>query len=109
MAGLLTTSSVLMCPHGGTVTATTSNARAKAAGSFILRATDTFLVAGCPFVVAGSPHPCVRVQWVQAAARSKAVSDFTLTQDSVGLCAAGDGAVQGTVLISATQPRVSGL
>ena len=109
MASLLTTSSVLMCPHGGTVTATTTNTRAQAGGGFLVRASDTFVIAGCAFTLpSGTPHPCATVQWVVAATRSQAVGDFTLTEESVGLCIAPDGAPQGTVLINTTQPQVSG-
>jgi hypothetical protein len=108
MPGLLTTASTLMCPHGGTVTATTSNTRAKTAAGFLLRASDTFLVAGCPFILGLVPHPCVRVQWVQPAARGKAAGDFLLTEASVGLCIAPDSAPQGTVLVVATAPDVQG-
>jgi hypothetical protein len=108
MPALLTAASVMMCPHGGTVQAVTANSRAQAAGSFLLRASDTFLVAGCPFALGPVPHPCVQVQWVQPAAGSKAVGDFALTEASVGLCIAPDQAVQGTVLILAAQPRVAG-
>jgi len=98
----------MMCPHGGTVTATTSNTRAKAAGVFLLRASDTFTIAGCTFVAGIVPHPCVQVRWVQPALQSKAGGDFLLNEASVGLCVAPDQAVQGTVLILATQPKVAG-
>ena len=109
MANLLNSSSMMMCPHGGTVTAITTNARAKAAGDFILRSSDTFIIAGCPFTIGPAPHPCVQVQWVQTDTRSQVISDFTLSEASVGLCVAPDQAVQGTVLVSFTQPRVSGI
>src|SRR4051812_45821108 len=109
MAGLLNTSSLMMCPHGGTVQATSTNTRAKAAGDFILRPSDVFLIAGCPFVAGVVPHPCVRVQWVVPAARVQAMGDFVLTEQSVGLCLAADAAPQGTVMIMFTQPRVSGV
>lgn len=109
MAGLLNTSSVLMCPHGGTVSAISSNTRVMAAGDPVLRASDTFMVAGCPFVIGVVPHPCVQVQWVQPDTESQVLSDFTLSESSVGLCVAADMAVQGTALIVFTQPRVSGL
>lgn len=108
MGQLLNTSSVMMCPHGGTVSAASSNTKAKAGGDFILRPSDTFTIAGCILNISGSPHPCVSVQWLVSALRSKAAGDFTLTTDSVGLCLAGDQAPQGTVLINSTQPRVSG-
>lgn len=108
MAGLLNISSVMMCPHGGMVSAITTNTRVQATGDFVLRSSDTFLIAGCPFVIGIVPHPCVQVQWVQPALRSQVISDFTLTEESVGLCVAPDMAVQGTVLILFTQPQVSG-
>jgi hypothetical protein len=108
MANLLTTSSVMMCPHGGTINAISSNTKTKAAGSYLLRSSDTFIIAGCPLNIAGAPHPCMQVQWVQTALKSKAIGDFNLTLDSVGLCVAADQAVQGTVLINTAQPKVSG-
>jgi hypothetical protein len=97
-----------MCPHGGTVMPVSSNTKTTAAGSPILRATDTFTVAGCPLVIGVVPHPCVTVQWVQPAVQSTVLSDSTLTEQSVGLCQAADQAVQGTVLVVFTQPRAGG-
>jgi hypothetical protein len=100
----------MMCPHGGTVQVTTSNTRSKAVGDFLLRDSDTFQIVGCPFqVVPPTPHPCVSVNWSQPAAKSKAGGDATLTEQSVGMCVAADQAVQGTVQIVFTQPRVSGI
>jgi hypothetical protein len=96
-----------MCPHGGTVTASTSNTRAKA-GDFLVRMSDTSTIAGCSFSTPAGPHPCVRVQWVKGTLRCKAGGDFLLSQDSVGLCLAPDEVPQGTVLIQATQMRASG-
>jgi hypothetical protein len=107
MAALLNISSIMMCPHGGTVSAISSNSRTKAAGDFVLRSSDTFLIAGCSFSLP-PPHPCVQVQWMQPDTRSQVLGDFTLSEESVGLCVAADQAVQGTVLVSFTQPRVSG-
>jgi hypothetical protein len=108
MANLLNTSSIMMCPHGGTVSVVTSNTQVMAAGDPLIRASDTFLIAGCPFVIGIPPHPCVQVQWVQPDTESQVLSDFTLSEDSVGLCVAADMSVQGTVLIMFTQPQVSG-
>lgn len=108
MPGLLNASSILMCPHGGTVTIVTTNGQVIAAGDYVVRSSDTFLITGCPFLLGTVPHPCVQVQWVQPAARSQALGDFTLTEDSVGLCVAVDQAVQGTVQIVSTQPQVAG-
>ena len=109
MAGLLTSSSTLMCPHGGSVSATTTNTKVKAGGSFLVRKSDTFMIAGCPFAIGPTPHPCVQVQWEQAALKNQAAGDFTLTENSVGLCIAADQAPQGPVQIASTQEKATGL
>jgi hypothetical protein len=109
MSGLLNASSLMMCPHGGTVQVVTTNTRTKAGGDFVLRQSDIFTIVGCPFVIGIVPHPCVLVQWVQPAERSQAMGDYTLTEESVGLCLAADQATQGMVLITFTQPQAAGL
>ena len=108
MPALLTSTSMMMCPHGGTVIATPGSIRASADAP-VLRGSDTFTIVGCPFPPTGTPHPCVSVNWVFTAQRVKHGGDFVLTESSVGLCLAGDQAAQGTVLVLATQPQVSGL
>jgi hypothetical protein len=108
MPGFLTTSSVMMCPHGGTVQAISSNTQVMAGGAPILRTSDTFIIAGCAFVIGVVPSPCVTVQWVQTAAQST-IGDPTLTEASMGLCQAATQAVQGPVTIASTQTSVQGL
>jgi hypothetical protein len=108
MSQLLNKSSVLMCPHGATVSIVTSNTKVSAAGDLMVRATDTFTITGCPFPPTGTPHPCVTVQWMSHSLRNKVFGVFTLTTSSLGMCLAGDQAPQGTVQIVTTQPRVSG-
>jgi hypothetical protein len=106
MPALLTSASTLMCPHGGTVIATPGATRAKA-DALVLRASDSFTIAGCPFNVASAPQPCLTVQWVVTDTRVKHGGDFVLDAASVGLCIGA--APQGTVLVVATQAQVSGL
>jgi hypothetical protein len=108
MGALLTDSSQLMCPHGGTVQVVTSNSKVKASSGFVLRSSDTFTIVGCPFTMGTVYHPCTTVQWVVTALRSKAVGDSVLTEDSVGLCQAADQAVQGPVQVVVAQPQVTG-
>jgi len=104
----LTTTSVLSCPHGGTVTASTSNTRVRADGSPVLRSTDTFTIAGCPFTIGPAPHPCVRVKWDVHAEHHTSQGDPSLTLESVGFCLAAEGGTQGIVVISSTQSRGAG-
>jgi hypothetical protein len=106
MPALLTTASTLMCPHGGTVTGS-PGATKVTADAVVLRATDSFSIAGCTFNVGGTPQPCTTVQWVVTAQKVKHAGDLVLTEASVGLCLGP--APQGTVIVSATQDKVSGL
>jgi hypothetical protein len=109
MGALLTTVSMLMCPHGGTVTAISSNTQVSAGGAPLVRSSDTFIIAGCPFTLPGPvPSPCMTVQWIQTDTQSKAAGDFTLSMNSMGLCLAATQAPQGTVLINNTQQKVTG-
>jgi hypothetical protein len=108
MPALLTSASTMMCPHGGTVTAIPGQSRATAQ-SPILRGSDTYIVAGCPLVIALVPSPCISVQWVQTATRVRAGGDFVLNESSVGLCLAATQAPQGVALILQTQPNAEGL
>jgi hypothetical protein len=107
MGDFLTTASVMMCPHGGQVQPVSTNTRVSAAGAPMLRSSDSFIIAGCPFNIAGAPHPCVTVLWVSTAVDST-VGAATLTTDSLGLCQAADMAVQGPVQIVVAQTAVSG-
>ena len=109
MAGLLTTASTLMCPHGGMVTAVPSSGRVRADGAPIVLATDTFTIAGCAFAPGGAPHPCVLVRWQMPTQRTTSARVATLTEASVGFCVAADGAMQGTVLVQSTQEKCSSL
>jgi hypothetical protein len=89
------------------VIATPASSRVIAGGAPVVVATDTFVVAGCAFAPV-VPHPCMTVQWVLTDTASQAAGAATLSTDSVGLCKAADGAVQGPVIIQAAQAQVSG-
>jgi hypothetical protein len=108
MPALLTVASVLMCPHGGLVTVSPASTRATA-GSPIICGSDTFIVAGCAFNIAGVPSPCVSVNWMVTATRVQSGGALALNESSVGLCVAATQAPQGPVQIQSTQPSVSGL
>ena len=109
MAGyFLTTTSSLSCPHGGTVTISTTNSRVTAEGNPIVRSTDTSTIAGCPYTLGTIPSPCVRVQWDVHAEHHTSQGDPSLTLDSVGFCLSAAGGTQGTVVIASTQSRGAG-
>jgi hypothetical protein len=108
MPGLLTTASVMTCPHGGMVQAMPSSTSVQIGGAPALAASDTFMIAGCTFNISGVPSPCVTVQWVQPAEQSTRSGSPTLTEASIGLCLAATQAPQGPVIISSAQPNVTG-
>jgi hypothetical protein len=109
MGDFLTSSATLMCPHGGTVTGVASDTHITFGGDPVVLASDTFTIAGCAFAPGGAPHPCVTLEWQVTAAKSTATGNAKLTTDSVGMCKAADGAVQGAVTIQATQTKAGGL
>lgn len=109
MGHLLNKSATILCPHGGQVTITTSNSHSKGGGDYLVCKTDTFTIAGCAFTLpTNSPHPCMTVEWSAESGHSKSSGAAHLTESSVGMCKAGDGAVQGTVQIANTQTKVQG-
>jgi hypothetical protein len=109
VGNLLTTSSVLQCPHGGSVSAVTTNSVTQAGGDYVVTQSDTFTISGCSFTLPGPvPSPCVTVQWITSSTSNTVQGNNVLTTDSQGLCLAGTQAPQGSVLISTTQNPVSG-
>ena len=97
-----------MCPHGGQVTAIASSPRVTLGGTPATTTADTFVVAGCAFNVGGSPHPCVKVQWLVPAARVKIGGQPAVLQTSTGLTIAADQAPQGSPIVVSGQVRARG-
>lgn len=105
---VLTTGSTVMCPHGGSATLTTANARAKAASGQALLANDVHTVAGCAFTIGPKPSPCIRIQWSAGAVKLKAGGTQVLLESSVGTCYSPESAPQGVALVVAPEPKVRG-
>jgi uncharacterized Zn-binding protein involved in type VI secretion len=98
-----------MCPHGGTVTAISSDTRVFVTGMPVATMADQYLVAGCVFNIAGAPTPCLRVQWLTSATRVLVNGVPPITALSTGLSMLVTGAPGGPPIIVQTQPRVSAL
>jgi uncharacterized Zn-binding protein involved in type VI secretion len=97
-----------ICSHAGQVQTISSNTRVLVNGMPVATLADQFLVAGCPFVIGTTPHPCVRIQWLTPATRVMVMGQPAILQSSTGLGLAPDQAPQGPPTIVATQPRVIG-
>ena len=109
MGDLLTAAAQITCTHGGTVQAVTSQSRALAASQPILTAADSFIVAGCPFFIGPLASPCITINWIVPDTATTASGSPTLSTNSVGLCIAATGAVQGPAIISSTQSEATSI
>lgn len=96
-----------ICPHGGQVSAITSNARVSVSGQMVVTVVDTFLIAGCVFNP-GIPQPCITVKWVVPASRVFVNGQPVLLANSVGLCLNAEQAPQGPPTVIVSQLRVKG-
>jgi hypothetical protein len=101
---------VANCPHGGTINVITTNIRVLVSGQPVATVADQCLVAGCAFTVPpGKPQPCLKVQFLVPATRVLVNGQPALLNTSPGLCLSPEQIPQGPPIISATQPRVSGM
>jgi hypothetical protein len=107
MGSILTTSATIMCPHGGTASATVGDGKRAKAGDSILAESDTFMISGCPFMTGSTPHPCVSIQWTAPSTKVKARQSAILTTDSQALCLAADQVPQGPPTLIAAQTQAA--
>ncbi len=108
MIPILTTTSTVMCPHGGQAVLATSNTEMLIDGAPALLQTDVHPVVGCTFTpVAYSP--CVSIRWVSAATQAALRGVPVLLQSSVGLCQNAAQAPQGLAIVAQVQQRAKAL
>lgn len=110
MIPILTTLSSAMCPHGGTVTlTTTSDSVCQIDGGYALLLTDLHTVAGCPFLKPGGiPSPCITVRWLTGATQTKVNQVPVLLQTSSGLCLSAEQIPQGPPVVTQVQQKALG-
>jgi len=111
MIPILTTTSVVTCPHGGSVmTLATSNTEMLLDGSPALLLTDIHQVAGCPFTVPPAVlSPCLTVEWLVGATQTSLHNVPVLLQTSVGLCYNAAHVPQGPAIVVQVQQRAMGI
>lgn len=107
MIPILTTTSTVMCPHGGQALLLTSNTEALIDGAPALLQTDIHPIVGCPFTpVAYSP--CVSIRWLTGATQTSVRNVPVLLQTSIGLCLNAAQAPQGLAIVVQVQSRAKG-
>jgi uncharacterized Zn-binding protein involved in type VI secretion len=90
--------------HAGSALLTSPSPRVRVAGQPAATIAGIWSVAGCPFIVAGAPVPCVTGQFLTPALRVKIGGVPAVLQDSTAVCIPnGTG-----MIISVTQTRVRG-
>lgn len=104
---VLTTGSQVKCPHGGSATLPTANAKAGAQSGQALLESDIHTVAGCPFMIGSKPSPCIRIQWSAGAVKLKAGGTPVLVESSVGACYSPESAPQGVASVVQAETKVS--
>lgn len=115
MPTILQQGCTIQCPHGGTVTATSTNVHVKAGGSYVLLQNDVYTVSGCQFKVpiapppSTKPQPCITVEWQAPTNMVKVGGQSVLTETSVGLCKTAEQITQGKAIVSGPQQRVKGM
>ena len=110
MPNYLTTTSTILCYHGGIANLFTANTKVFAAGSPVLLKSDIHPVIGCPFTLpGGKPSPCIRIKWSAGATKTAANSTPPLLKNSIGLCYNAENAIQGVATIVNTQMKASAL
>ncbi len=110
MPQILTTTSTIMCPHGGQAILTTANTRVYAQNTQALLESDIHAVAGCPFTLPGPKYsPCVRIQWSAGTTCAGVNGTPVLVTTSIGQCLNAEGALQGVAIIGNTQTKASAI
>ena len=102
---ILTTSSTIICTHGGQAILLTANVRVTVDGAPALLESDIHPVVGCPFTIGLKYSPCIRIEWTAGAAKVTINGTKVLVQSSIGKCISAEGAPQGVALIINTQTK----
>lgn len=102
---LLHVGAQVQCAHAGQAQPTAPNPRVLVSNQPTVTLASPYVIAGCPFNVAGAPVPCVTAQWVTAATRLTSNGQPLLLLDSQAVCAPNGM----PLLILSTQMRVSGM
>jgi len=102
-APICTTTSTIICPHGGQAILITADTLFQIQGGFALLETDVHPVVGCPFSAGPVYHPCVLIRWTAGALQTKVNGVPVLLLTSVGVCYAADQAPQGVAVVVQVQ------
>lgn len=106
---ILTTSSTVMCTHGGSATLQPGTPLVKVQGAQALLESEIHSVAGCPFTIPGKgPQPCTTIRWSLGGMQTKVNQIGVLLQTSIGICYSSEQIPQGTAIVAQAQSVAQG-
>ena len=108
MTAILTTTSTVMCPHGGQAVLFSSQPDALIAGAPALVMSDLHPIVGCAFAPV-APLPCLTIQWLTGSLQAQVRGVPMLLQNSVGLCLNAAQVPQGTAIVVQAQQTAQAL
>ena len=104
MAYILTSSSIILCPHGGIVShVPITNSSFMINDELPMLLTDVYLVGGCPNVLGGVSFPCVDILWLNPSTLLFVRGIPTLTNTSVPIARDSYGSPCGSAVIASFQ------
>jgi hypothetical protein len=108
MPEILTTSSMISCPHGGRAILSSSNHHLLVDGDQVLLESDVHkIIPGtCPWYDGSTYSPCVRILWSKGSNHTKKNQIRLLTKTSLGKCYNANEVLQGSARILLTQHEV---
>lgn len=105
-APILTTASIVTCPHGAPIAATGVASRVLIGGVPVLTIAVTAVVQGCP--LQPPVQSCASVTWETCASRVFADGKPVVLQSSSGMCLSHAGQPAGPAMAMDVQTRVVG-
>lgn len=108
MPAIIQLGAIISCPHGGMASVIPTQSRVLTGGTFALLPTDTYLIAGCAFMVGPKPQPCLSIAWQAPSTGFSISGQPVLLASSIGLCKSAEGIPQGPATISGAQTKASG-
>ena len=108
MPEILTTLSMVTCPHGGLANLSTSDHNLFVNASPILVESDIHVImpGTCSLSASSPPSPCVRIVWSNGSNYTTKERIKLLTKSSLGKCYSANGVLQGSARIISTQHKV---
>lgn len=106
---ILTTSSTVMCTHGGSATLQPGTPLVQVQGANALLESEIHSVAGCPLTIPGKgPQPCTTIRWSLGGMQTKVNQIGVLLQTSIGICYSSEQIPQGTAIVAQVQAVAQG-